>query len=336
MTEFVLAIEWEGFEKDKYVHTVLEDNILPPYIARCQWFTSKNRSIKQLKIKDTVHFDCFIFMTFEVRYEQGSSELYLLPLSFVEDHTQEIPAKGMLSKASMDDKIGYLVDAIYDKNFRNALFSGIYHQSSFIQIGGDELIFESGKAFVAQTDILDSFLPNIDSSNSPIIFGQYPSGGKYFLKLYRKIFTETNPEAEMLAFITHHSDFQNTPRFAGSISWKRPDLPLSTFAVMVEAVESPKDDWSLTGDYLNEFLEAFVAGNFQIKESVFGKVALLAQRTAELHQALFVLRGADTFNAEPFDRQYRKFLHQKMENLLENRYNLLTDRYLDFDEQTQI
>ena len=65
MSEFVLAVEWDGFEKDKYVHTVLEDNILPPYIAQCRWFAGKARNIKQLKVKDTVHFHEFIFMTFE-------------------------------------------------------------------------------------------------------------------------------------------------------------------------------------------------------------------------------------------------------------------------------
>jgi len=62
---------------------------------------------------------------------------------------------------------------------------------------------------------------------------------------------------------------------------------------------------------------------------------LLCHRTAEMTKALFALRGADALNAEPFDRQYRRFLHQKMENLLERRYNLLTDNYLRLDEQAQ-
>lgn len=330
MTELVLAIEWEGFEKDKYIHTVLEDNILPTYIAQCRWFAGKARQIKQLKVKDVVHFDEFIFMTFESKYKEGDSELYLLPLSFVEEGTQEIPSKGILSKANLEDKVGYLVDAIYDGNFRNALFSSVYHKKTFNQINEDKLVFLNGKAFIAESEVVESLLPNIDSSNSAMIFG-----GHYFLKLYRKLFTETNPEAELVEFITQHSDFRNIPRFAGSITWKRADMSEITFAVMVEVIKSEKDDWSMTGDYLNDFLLAFVDGNFQIKESVFGKVALLAHRTAEMHKSLFALRGADSFNAEPFDRQYRRFLHQKMENLLERRYTLLTDNYLRLDEQAQ-
>ena len=335
MSEFVLSFDWNGFEKDKYVHTVLEDNILPPYIAQCRWFAGKARQIKQLKVRNAVHLEEFIFMIFEAKYQEGDSELYLLPLSFIAYGTQEIPEKGVLSKASMDDKNGLLVDAIYDKNFRNSLFSGVFNQNKIKQLNDGELSFVKGKAFIAESEIIESFLPNVDSSNSAMIFGQNPSEGKYFLKLYRKIFAETNPEAEMVEFITQNSDFKNIPRFAGSITWKRADEPEITFGVMVEVIESLKDDWSLTGDYLNDFLEAFVEGNFQIKESVFEKVSQLAIRTAEMHKALFALRGAEAFNAEPFDRQYRRFLHEKFEILLEKRYNLLTDNYLQLDEQAQ-
>src|SRR6218665_851316 len=192
MTEFVLSIEWKGFERDKYVHTVLEDNILPPYIKQCRWFAGKARKIKQLKVRHVVHFEAYIFMVFEARYEEGDSESYLLPLSFIEENTQDIPAKGVLSKASMDDKMGHLVDAIYDANFRNALYKEIYNQSQIPQYNQDLLTFTKGKAFVEESDEIDSYLPDIDSSNSAMIFG-----GKYFLKLYRKLFSETNPEVEM-------------------------------------------------------------------------------------------------------------------------------------------
>ena len=335
MTEFVLAIEWNGFEKDKYVHTVLEDNILPPYIAQCRWFAGKARQIKQLKVRNAVHLNDFIFMIFESKYQEGDSELYLLPLSFIEEGTQKIPEKGILSKASMDDKNGFLVDAIYDENFRSALFEGIYNQKQVKQQHDGELSFVKGKVLIAESEVaehrpIESCLPDVDSSNSAMIFG-----GKYFLKLYRKIYAETNPEVEMVEFITQNSDFKNIPHFAGSITWKRANDPEITFGVMVEVVESLKDDWSMTGDYLNDFLEAFVDGNFQIKESVFDKVAQLAVRTAEMHKALFALRGAEAFNAEPFDRQYRRYLHEKFEILLEKRYNLLTDNYLRLDEQAQ-
>ncbi len=331
MSDYVLAIEWDGFEKNKYVHSVLEDNILPTYINQCRWFAGKARQLKQLKVKDCIHFEDFVFMIFEVKYQEGQNESYLIPLSFIDvESAVDLPSKGILCKANLEEQNGFLVDAIYDSKFREALFKAVFHEQNISQIDQNHLVFQKGKAFVEDGEFCESILPNIDSSNSAMVFG-----GKYFLKLYRKIFDQANPEAEMLEFITENSEFRNIPRFAGSISWKRKLAPEITFGVMVEVVESDKDDWSLTGDYLNDFLAAFVEGNFQIKESVFDKVSQLAIRTAEMHQALFALRGAESFNAEPFDRPYRRYLHQKFENLLEKRYHLLTDNYLLLDEQAQ-
>jgi hypothetical protein len=46
----------------------------------------------------------------------------------------------------------------------------------------------------------------------------------------------------------------------------------------------------------------FIDKNFQIKDSVFGKVTLFVHRTAEMQRSLFAHRGVDTLNAWPFNR----------------------------------
>jgi maltokinase len=140
---------------------------------------------------------------------------------------------------------------------------------------------------------------------------------------------------EMVEFITQHSDFSNIPRYAGSCTWKRDGEPDVTFGMMVEVIKNEKDDWSKTGDYLNDFVEAFGQGNFQVKESVFDKVTLLAKRTAEMHHALYAPRSEEDFRAGGFDRAYRRFIHQKVENLIEQRYEMLTDNYMKLDQQAQ-
>jgi maltokinase len=331
--EYTLAIDWNGFEKDKFTHSILEDNILKGYIDQCRWFAGKARKIEQLKVRNTVYFPIrngvSYFVIFESKYQEGDTEQYLLPISFVEDGTQEINAKGYICKATLDDKTGALVDGIYDENFRMALYDNCVGNSKIEQKNKDILTFVKGKALIDES-IESSILPNIDSSNSAMVFG-----GKYFLKLYRKLFSETNPEVEMVEFITQNSDFANIPRFAGSLTWNRKSEADVTFGMMVEVIKNEKDDWSKTGDYLNDFIKAFVDGNFQIKENVFDKVALLARRTAEMHLALYAERAEELFRAEPFDRPYRRYVHQKVEDLLEKRYALLTDNYLKLDEQAQ-
>ncbi|NBA85386.1 trehalose synthase [Emticicia sp. CRIBPO] len=334
MSTFVLSLDWEGFEKDKYVHTVLEDNLLPDFMNSCRWFAGKARNGWRPKVTSAVrmeHGDLqFFFTIIEVKYPQGDKESYLLPLSFVEKGTQEVCEKAIIADANLDDKEGVLVDAIYDANFREAVLYHIAQNASTLQKNQDTLSFVRGKGLTDEP-IEASFIPNIDSSNSAFIYDE-----RYFFKLYRKLFTATNPEVEMVEYITQNSDFRNIPRFCGSVTWQRKEKEHITFGMMVEVIDNEKDDWSKTGDYLNEFMFAFVEGNFQIKENVFEKVALLGTRTAEMHYALFAIRGEEAFRADMFDRPYRRYIHQKMENLLEQRYNLLTDNYLKLDEQAQL
>jgi maltokinase len=334
MSTFVLSLDWEGFEKDKYVHTVLEDNLLPDFMNSCRWFAGKARNGWRPKVTSAVrmeHGDLqFFFTIIEVKYPQGDRESYLLPLSFVEKGTQAVDEKAIIADANLDDKEGVLVDAIYDANFREAILYHIAQNASTLQKNQDTLSFVRGKGLTDEP-IETSFIPDIDSSNSAFIYDE-----RYFFKLYRKLFTATNPEVEMVEYITQNSDFRNIPRFCGSVTWQRKEKEHITFGMMVEVIDNEKDDWSKTGDYLNEFMFAFVEGNFQIKENVFEKVALLGTRTAEMHNALFAIRGEEAFRADMFDRPYRRYIHQKMENLLDQRYNLLTDNYLKLDEQAQL
>lgn len=334
MSLFVLQLDWEGFERDKYVHTVLEDNLLPNFLIQCRWFAGKLRKNWRLKVVNVVrmnHLDSqFFYVLLEVKYAEGDMETYLLPLSFVENGTQQLEKNAIISNASLEDAEGFLVDGVYDEKFRLALFHCIFQNKAIPQKNSDSLCFLKGKA-LSDENVSLSYLPEIDSSNTAFIFDE-----KYFFKLYRKIFSETNPEVEMVQFFSQNSDFKNVPRFCGSVTLERTEQSDVTFGLLVEVIKNEKDNWSKTGDYLNDFMYSFVEGNFQIKENVFEKVGLLGIRTAEMHNALFAIHGDEGFRAENFDRPYRRFIHQKVENLIEQMYALLTDYYLQLDEQAQV
>jgi maltokinase len=333
MSKFVLALDWEGFEKDKYVHTVLEDNLLPNFLKTCRWFAGKARNNWRLKVAQIVRMDYqdlqFFYAMLDTKYAEGDIETYLLPLSFVATGSQELDPRGLICEATLDDAEGYLIDAVFDLKFREAIYHHIFKDNVIVQKNRDSLIFTKGKGLIHE-NIKTSHLPNIDSSNTAFVFED-----KYFFKLYRKLFSETNPEVELVQFITQNSDFSNIPRFCGSITWQRNEESDITFGLMVEVIDNEKDNWSKTGDYLNDFMFAFVDGNFQVKENVFDQVALLGIRTAQMHEALFTNHGEDSFRADPFDRTYRRFIHQKVENLIDQRYALLTDNYLLLDEEAQ-
>jgi maltose alpha-D-glucosyltransferase/alpha-amylase len=54
---------------------------------------------------------------------------------------------------------------------------------------------------------------------------------------------------------------------------------------------------------------------------------LLAQRTAEMHLALYAPDAEPMFATQKFDDTYRRFIHKRLCDLLDRRYHLLIEKY---------
>ena len=330
---------WNDIQHDKEMLKDFEISILPPYMNTCRWFAGKARlqekfTIKyamEIPIKDSIA----LLFIIEVIYHGGESENYLLPISFIDStHSQDITPKGIITLAYINEKRGLVVDAIYDERFQQALFAHVAQGEDVSQKNNGKVEFNRGKGLAGEdikSTVFSRVLP-VDSSNSAMTFGTYsfgerPSKEKYFLKLYRKLFEETNPEVDMVEFITENSDFAYIPAFAGSIVWKREGKPDVTLGMMQRMVENEADSWVQTGEQLDSFVKAFTDKNFSIEEDFFAQVELLAQRTAEMHLALYVPETDEMFVPELFNDEYRQFIHGRLSDLLERRYNLLIDNY---------
>jgi trehalose synthase-fused probable maltokinase len=320
---------WKDIQQDAELMREFETGVLPPYMNTCRWFAGKARlqdkfSIKvsiEVPIKDTI---ALLFIV-EVKYADGETENYLLPVSFIDSsHSQEIAPKGIITLAYINQKRGLVVDAIYDERFQQSLFQHIAHAQDIDQKANGKIDFMRGKGLSGEdikAHISSRVLP-VDSSNSAMTFGN-----KYFLKLYRKLFAETNPEVDMVEFITENSDFAYIPAFAGSVVWKREGKPDITLGMMQRMVENEADSWVQTGEQLEAFVDCFTEKTFCIKEEVFDQVELLAKRTAEMHLALYAPEADEMFAPEYFNDDYRRFIHQRLTDLLDRRYNLLIDNY---------
>ncbi|GAB4030071.1 trehalose synthase [Spirosoma gilvum] len=329
---------WADAASDANFWSTLTHTLLPPYVNTCRWFAGKARhqtgfSIPTIHTLSLADGDKAYLLILQANYADGIPENYLLPVSFITDHTvvqfADIPEKGRIGEVILGGQQGQLIDAIYDERFRQALFESIYQNQVISQADG-QLTFNRGKGLDEGDDTLSSHVLPVDSSNSAMSFG-----GKYFLKLYRKLFQETNPEVDMVAFLTDESGFPHIPAFGGSIIWQRPDSPDITLGMVQRMVPNDKDSWMQTGDHLNDFLYGVPNRMFAIREDVFDKVELLGRRTGELHCALYKPGADSDFAPEPFTDEYREFLIKRFEDLLERRYNLLIDNYTKLDPQAQ-
>ncbi|NID12744.1 putative maltokinase [Fibrivirga algicola] len=318
---------WTSFAIDHTAWQAIAENVLPSYLNTCRWFAGKARQQAGFQI-DTVHSltGPYYLLIVVVSYLDGEPERYLLPLAFVTSQTQlnDVPEKGMLTEATFGTDSGWLIDAIYDEGFRNTLFKHLLAN----QVEG-AITFQKGKGLIASDTVTSRVLP-VDSSNSALVFNEM-----YFMKLYRKLFGQTNPEVEMVAFLTETGGFEAIPAYAGSFTWHQPGEQDVTLGMMQRMVANDKDSWAMTGDYLNDFLYAVPNRVFMVKEDVFEKVALLGQRTAEMHLALYSKTDDPAFQSEPFTDEYRTFLAGRFTDLLERRYDLLVNNYGRLDEQAQ-
>ncbi|MBD2700511.1 putative maltokinase [Spirosoma sp. BT702] len=333
---------WLNVATDSQFWENLAQTVLPAYVNTCRWFAGKARQQQGFSIP-TIHTLTLsdqsnaYLLILEARYVDGIPENYLLPVSFILQNSDipeaisqsDIPEKGRIGNVVLNDQAGLLIDAIYDERFREALYTGIYKNQTVDQTRG-QLTFHRGKGLDEEDDTLPSRVLPVDSSNSAMTFGD-----KYFLKLYRKLFQETNPEVDMVAFLTEESEFANIPAFGGSIIWQRSNFPDVTLGMVQRMVPNEKDSWMQTGDYLNDFLYGVPNRMFAIREDVFDKVELLGRRTGELHCALYKPDAEAAFAPEPFTDEYRQFLIKRFEDLLDRRYALLIDNYAKLDPQAQ-
>jgi maltose alpha-D-glucosyltransferase / alpha-amylase len=161
---------------------------------------------------------------------------------------------------------------------------------------------------------LPSYAGSAEQSNTSIIYGK-----QLFLKIYRRLQPEENPDVEVGRFLTEVAHFNRIPPFLGEISINSGSTAKTTVALLQGLVLNQGDGWQWYLDELSASLSAatqlsapphFIAPSWQsgreeISEaleparSTLDAAALLGTRTAELHMALSSSSALPAFIPEP-------------------------------------
>ena len=346
--ELTFSLPWEDISRDAEAIDLLEKNILAGYLKGCRWFGGKARRLAGICVDHVLSLPSpdpsptlFHFFILKVKYRTGKSEDYLLPVSLVAS-ADDVPQKGTITKSNY----GWLIDAIYDEAFRSVIFHYLFHSSKIKQKNG-ALFFEKGSAFHEAdfSSAISSCVLDADQSNSSLIYSPSPpefipmqSGGEtesgshgFFLKIYRKLFRETNPDVEVVKFLTE-AHFTHIPSFAGTFFWKKAFGTPITFGMMQQKVTAIKDAWSLAGDYLNEFLFSLEGDKIVVPSSSIEQASLLGKRTAEMHASLASDETDDAFIPETYNDEYTDWLLDNCDALLKRRLRLAKDCYSSLDD----
>ncbi len=142
-------------------------------------------------------------------------------------------------------------------------------------LAGASLHWESPSELTERWTTLPARLLSGEQSNSSIIYGDAA-----VLKLFRKLQPGTNPDSEIVAFLTGRTGFRHVPTYLGGLVLRFDDGRDSIELAAVQGFVSNQ------GDCWRWLPAALLEGSAAERTALLDQVGLLGQRTGELHAAL--------------------------------------------------
>ncbi len=328
---------------DEKMKARIEADILPAYLAGCRWFGAKGRKIREVTILEAIALGMYAttgrLLILKVRYIEGASDLYLLPLAFstgeAADRLIEESPQAILAAIRIGETDGILHDAVHSEAFRTKIIEMIARRSSIKGLTG-----RPGKG-LKPSQLLEaagskSQVLRAEQSNTSLLYG-----ADLIFKLYRRIEEGIHPDAEIMRFFAEETRFTNVPGFAGEIEYRQRSGPQICIGQLQGFIQNQGNAWSLTLDVLSHYFERVLSGGPESRElpdcpsSLFEidfptlpqglpdliggfyleMVSLLGTRTAGMHAALASTEENPAFAPEPFTMLYQRSVYQSMRNL---------------------
>ncbi|CAN5200123.1 maltose alpha-D-glucosyltransferase [soil metagenome] len=285
--------------------TILEDEILPAYLARRRWFASKHEPISKVKIVFAEPFsqaDDMLLAEIEVKLKSGRSERYQLPVTVMwdADNLPALPQQLSLAKVRRGPKIGVLTDAFSLERFARAVIEALRQGVVRRAAGGAELRFLPEPALAT----LQAGRENVrwlsaEQSNSSLLVDDLA-----MLKLVRKINPGIHPEAEMTRHLSRLG-FRNTATLLGEVVRVDAQGEPSTLMLIQSVIANQGDGWQWTLDTLNRTVGDAALTNeshASYEGELLGYEALakaIGTRLGELHAALNLPTDEEAFEPVP-------------------------------------
>lgn len=331
----------------------------PEYLNKKRWFGAKSSLIKKYDIEIQLQFPIqdgkiVHLLMIEATFFTANSDTYFLPVSF--ETGEKLPKEGQIMPLEIEGQKGWLMDALYMEDFRNHIFRLISFGVE-IEVKDGFLVLERGGDF-GQWDKdqeIKSRLLNAEQSNTTVVYND-----KYFLKIYRKLYRDLNPDAEVSRFLTEKTDFRSTPAFCGAITWTKPGYYKVSLGMMQEKVENQGDAWSYFLEKVKDYFRRIQTKGIQpeqlervplykplraeslpdlynelIGAETLESVRKLAKRTAEMHLALFWDKIDLPFCPAPYTEDYKVWLLNRLMYILDHRITTMENVMDNFSPQAK-
>lgn len=343
-------VSWERLFNNYELVRTIERKVLPVFLRKCRWFGGKAKTLSKVSFKKVIPLkagDGTHYLTvIEVSYVQSLPELYFLPMTYISADRiidkVEYTIQGVVCRANIQNETGFVIDSCYDRSFRDSLFNNMKKE---VRTKDDEGILEFNSSVfnpIAAEKEVESRVLKADQSNTSIIYND-----KYFFKFYRKIEKEINPDLEITRFLSESTNFQNSPKYAGSIEYKEENEGTFVFGMMQEKVDHQGDSWVMTMDSVGRFYERVMDAGVKddlpallsktaikfedtpepvrelIGRGFYERMVRLGHRTAEMHQALASDNSNPAFAPESYNSNYQRSVYSSIRKQVKDGLSLL-------------
>lgn len=340
-------MNWKNLSKTDPDLQLILDGPIKDYVKASRWYGGKASNDKAFFADHILPIsngrEQYNLLLLEILYEEGFVHNYLIPLARVPKSKME-DERGLIYSFPDSDEV--LIDAVYHNGFRTVLFK-LMKEGKTLRLDGSLIEFDKGRVLRSfeMPKRITSKLLNVEQSNTSIIYQD-----KFFLKLYRRLFRDINPDIEMSQFLSERTSFKNVPPFAVSIAWKRPGIYELSLGMMQEKVENQGDSWTWMLDELEKPFRT-IQGHKEIELpslKLFEEVAIedlpstlvevfstdffpllrkMAERTAEMHIQVSSDPWNRHFSKTNYNSDYAVWLKNRIIYQFQARYALLDSSY---------
>ncbi|WP_185983865.1 maltose alpha-D-glucosyltransferase [Aureimonas mangrovi] len=300
--------------------------VLPEFVGRQRWFAGKTASPTRASyaIIGSLTPASRTELIGEAVVETAEGEQrYFLPLAaqWGEAHlARDAPnLPYTLAKIRQGPNVGAVIDAARDPAFVKGL-TKLLTSGQSLALGEQSIRIETSAsraelaAEIAAVPAEDIAPLSTEQTNSSIGIGT-----KGILKFYRRLRDGIQPELEISAFLTEHTNFTAAPALIGAATLVRADGNETAVAALFARVENQGDAWGRVTETLSRYLRDSAYGTVEQEPAdpvedgapadprflmQFDPGETIGRRTGEMHAALATRTGNPDFDPEPLDEAW--------------------------------
>jgi maltose alpha-D-glucosyltransferase/alpha-amylase len=304
--EFETLVITSGFASILQGRTraALEREVLPGFLAGRRWFAERSSKTISCRVADAFALDApgreigILQVEAKGRREVGH---YLLPVGVKWSRFDLAhPNPSALAAVRRGPRQGTLLDVASDADFVNLVLKKL-RRSETVEVDRRRLEFRPTEKFPSEAAIAieDVRANDTEQSNTTALVGN-----RYVIKLFRRLEPGINPEIEIGRFLTDTVAFANVPALLGAVELVEPER--RSAALVVHAfIENQGDAWTVTGAYLDRYIEeqrlltAEAAEQSDEQHAYARRMEQVGRRLAELQLALASREDIPDFAPEP-------------------------------------